>query len=209
MSCLCISIAKVHPLNDFYLWFSTGFEHISDWKGYDHILFLWALCGMYSIWQWKKLLVLVTAFTLGHSLTLALSVLDIFTVRSAIVEILIPVTIILTCILNLYQLDRSLDERLGLRYVSALVFGLVHGLGFSFLLKSLLGTEENITAPLLAFNIGLEVGQLLILGLIFIIGGIFSRFLKTKERDRRFFIAALVLGMALVLFSERVSAFNI
>lgn len=193
-------------MNDFYLWFSTGFEHISDWKGYDHILFIWALCGMYSIRQWKKLLILVTAFTLGHSLTLALSVLDIFTVRSAIIEILIPVTIILTCILNLFQLDRTLDERLGLRYVSALVFGLVHGLGFSYLLKSLLGTEENITQPLLAFNIGLEAGQLLILGLILILGTAFSRFLKITERDRRFFIAAVVLGMALVLLLERVSA---
>ncbi len=193
-------------MNDFYLWFSTGFEHISDWKGYDHILFIWALCGMYSIRQWKKLLILVTAFTLGHSLTLALSVLDIFTVRSAIIEILIPVTIILTCILNLFQLDRTLDERLGLRYVSALVFGLVHGLGFSYLLKSLLGTEENITQPLLAFNIGLEAGQLLILGLILILGAAFSRFLKITERDRRFFIAAVVLGMALVLLLERVSA---
>jgi hypothetical protein len=161
---------------------------------------------MYSIRQWKKLLILVTAFTLGHSLTLALSVLDIFTVRSAIIEILIPVTIILTCILNLFQLDRTLDERLGLRYVSALVFGLVHGLGFSYLLKSLLGTEENITQPLLAFNIGLEAGQLLILGLILILGTAFSRFLKITERDRRFFIAAVVLGMALVLLLERVSA---
>jgi HupE / UreJ protein len=196
-------------LNDFYLWFSTGLEHIADWKGYDHILFIWALCGMYSIRQWKKLLVLVTAFTLGHSLTLALSVLDIFTVRSAIVEVLIPVTIILTCILNLYQLDRSLEQRLGLRYVSALVFGLVHGLGFSYLLKSLLGTEENITSPLLAFNIGLEAGQLLILGFILIVGTVFSRFFKIVERDRRFFIAAVVLGMALVLLLERVSAFNI
>lgn len=206
MLCLCISIAKVHPLNDFYLWFSTGLEHIADWKGYDHILFIWALCGMYSIRQWKKLLILVTAFTLGHSLTLALSVLDIFTVRSAIIEILIPVTIILTCILNLFQLDRTLDERLGLRYVSALVFGLVHGLGFSYLLKSLLGTEENITGPLLAFNLGLEAGQLLILGLILILGAVFARFLKITERDRRFFIAAAVLGMALVLLLERVSA---
>lgn len=192
-------------MNDFYLWFSTGLEHIADWKGYDHILFIWALCGMYSIRQWKKLLVLITAFTLGHSLTLALSVLDIFTVRSAIVEVLIPVTIILTCILNLYQLDRSLDHRLGLRYVSALVFGLVHGLGFSYLLKSLLGTEENITAPLLAFNIGLEAGQLLILGFILMVGAVFSRFFKIVERDRRFFIAAVVLGMALVLLLERVS----
>ena len=99
--------AKVQPLNDFYLWFSTGLEHIADWKGYDHILFVVALCGMYQWRDWKVLLVLVTAFTIGHSITLALSVFNIISIKSSIIEALIPLTILLTCGLNLYQLDRE------------------------------------------------------------------------------------------------------
>ena len=102
-------------MSDFYLWFSTGLEHIANWKGYDHILFLLALCGVYGLLEWKQLLVLVTAFTLGHSLTLALSVLDILKVKSAVIEFLIPITIVLTCAMNLIDLKNASPRGFRLR----------------------------------------------------------------------------------------------
>ena len=93
-------------MNEFWLWFNTGTEHILDWHGYDHILYVIVLCVLFSVKEWKKLLVLVTAFTIGHSLTLAVSVLNIFTVKQGIIEVLIPITIIATCLVNIFHKNR-------------------------------------------------------------------------------------------------------
>ncbi len=191
-------------MNDFYLWFSTGLEHIADWKGYDHILFILALCGVYGVREWKQLLILVTAFTVGHSLTLALSVLDILKVRSALIEFLIPITIVLTCIMNLMDLKKASKRSFRLRYLAALFFGLIHGMGFSFLLKSLLGKEENIVAPLFAFNVGLEAGQLLIVAAVVLLSWLAGALIHIQEKDKNFFLSSAVFGIAFVMMLERV-----
>jgi HupE / UreJ protein len=191
-------------LNDFYLWFSTGLEHIADWKGYDHILFLLALCGVYELREWKQLLILITAFTLGHSLTLALSVLDVLKIRTPVVEFLIPVTILLTCIMNLTDLQKNRQRsQARLRYAAALFFGLIHGLGFSFLLKSMLGQEENIVPPLFAFNLGLEAGQLLIVAVVLLLSVLSTRLIHFQERDKNFFLSSAVFGIACMMMLER------
>ncbi len=189
-------------MSDFSLWFETGLWHIADWQAYDHILFLLVLCGMYQWRDWKALLVLVTAFTLGHSLTLALSVLDILTVPAAYIEFAIPLTILLTSLYNLSKLNRKVGKGDALRYGMALFFGLIHGLGFSYLLKSMLGRQTDLLLPLFAFNIGLEVGQLLILVLVLLLG---SLVLATgrRERDWRFFLSAAVFGIAFIMTLER------
>ncbi len=190
-------------MSDFYLWFSTGLEHIADWKGYDHILFLLALCGVYGLREWKQLLVLVTAFTLGHSLTLALSVLDMLKVKSAIIEFLIPITILLTCVMNLIDLKNTSQRGFRLRYLAALCFGLIHGMGFSFLLKSLLGKEENIVPPLFAFNVGLEAGQLLIVAVVLLLSSLATSLIHIPERDKNFFLSSAVFGIAFMMMLER------
>ena len=190
-------------MSDFYLWFSTGLEHIADWKGYDHILFLLALCGVYRLTEWRQMLVLVTAFTVGHSLTLALSVLDLVKVQTKWVEFLIPVTIALTCVMNLTDLDKTRRVHAGWRYAAALFFGLIHGLGFSFLLKSLLGSEENLVPPLFAFNVGLEAGQLLIVAVVLLLSVFATAFIHIRERDKNFFVSSAVFGIACMLMLER------
>ena len=163
-----------------------GFDHILDPQGYDHILFVVALCAIYLIQDWKKILVLVTAFTIGHSLTLALSSLKIVNISASLVEKLIPVTIILTCIYNIWKaqslpdIPRSVNDQNYLNqylpannteqkkesvmanYGLALGFGLIHGLGFSNFFKAMLGRDESIVMPLLSFNIGVELGQVII-----------------------------------------------
>ena len=169
-------------MNEFWLWFNTGTEHILDWNGYDHILYVMALCVLFSVKEWKKLLKLVTAFTIGHSLTLAVSALNIFTMKQGIIEVLIPITILFTCIVNLYykrlnsvQRDNRNPKNYTFNYALALLFGFIHGMGFSYLLKSMLGKEESVVFPLLSFNLGLELGQLIIVAVMLL----FSIFLIT------------------------------
>ncbi len=181
-----------------------GFEHILDPAGYDHILFLAALCAAYSWARWMDLVVLVTAFTLGHSVALVLATLGIVRADTGWVEFLIPVTIVLTAIVNVVVLRRVADakpprrERLT-RYGLALGFGLIHGLGFSNFLRLVLGGEEDLVWPLLAFNLGLEVGQLFIaLGILFL-AWIAGKLGLSEERWTllvSFVAGAMALGMA-------------
>ena len=143
------------------VYIELGFDHILDPQGYDHILFVIALCSIFTWRDWKKIVVLVTAFTVGHSVTLLLSGLKIINVDAGLVETLIPITILATAILHLVKRDHS-QISLRLNYGLAFSFGLIHGLGFSNFFKSLMPGTESIVWPLLNFNIGVELGQLLI-----------------------------------------------
>ena len=146
------------------LWFQTGFEHMTDLAGYDHMLFLLILCSVYSFrnWDW---LILITAFTIGHCITLALCVLNIIRLSSSIIEFAIPLTILISAIFRWIQVEKNenksyqKDQKV---YAVTLLFGLIHGLGFSNMLRSLLGSQADILQPLLFFNLGLEVGQIVI-----------------------------------------------
>ncbi|NNF04008.1 MAG: HupE/UreJ family protein [Rhodothermales bacterium] len=163
----------------FLVYLRLGFEHIADPSAYDHLLFVIVLVAIYTIGEWKRLLVLVTAFTVGHSLTLALATLRLISVESGLVEFLIPVTILLTAALNTVEVQlrdeiKDADSTLAwrIRYVIALVFGLIHGLGFSNFLRAILGEEERLLLPLFSFNVGLEIGQILILSATLIVSGV-------------------------------------
>jgi hypothetical protein len=147
-----------------FLWFQTGFEHITDLAGYDHMLFLLILCSVYSFrnWDW---LILITAFTIGHCITLALSILNIIRLPSSLIEFSIPLTILISAIFRWIQVEKNenksyqKDQKV---YAITLLFGLIHGLGFSNMLRSMLGSQADILQPLLFFNLGLEVGQIVI-----------------------------------------------
>jgi hypothetical protein len=196
-------------MNEFWLWFNTGTEHILDWNGYDHILYVMALCVLFSVNEWKKLLLLVTAFTIGHSLTSAVSVLNIFTIKQGIIEVLIPITILFTCIVNLYYKNRlsttsrNLSNNYTFNYLLALLFGFIHGMGFSYLLRSMLGREESVFFPLLSFNLGLELGQLIVVFFMLLISVFLTRFTRIKKSDYVFFISSAVFGIAFLLFIQR------
>ncbi len=183
------------------LYFQLGWQHIINWDAYDHILFIIALCAMYLLHDWKKVLILVTAFTIGHSITLALSVLNILRIPSNIIEFLIPVTICITAITNIIRKD-SEPKKLQLNYFYALFFGLIHGLGFSNYLKSMLGAQTNIVGPLLGFNLGLECGQVLIVMIILLISGAFVNLSGVKRRDWNMCISSGAFGIALVMVIE-------
>lgn len=186
-----------------FLWLKTGFEHITDLQGYDHILFIMALCGVYALNEWKKILILVTAFTIGHSISLFLSVYNIVRVDAAWIEFLIPLSILCTTIYNLAT-GESENKSMKLPYTFALFFGLIHGLGFSNYLRALLGSEESIFIPLLNFNIGLEIGQLVVVLFVFLLHYIFDKFFKVSPKNWRFFLSSAVFGIALVMTLERI-----
>ena len=190
-------------MNDFYIWFSTGVTHIADWTAYDHILFLFVLCGIYTVHQWKSTLVLITAFTIGHSITLALSVLNILRINSYLVEFLIPITILLTCISNLYFLDKTINRTSRVNYFMALIFGCIHGLGFSTLLKSMLGRDANILFPLFSFNIGLEAGQLLVIFFIMLFSLALTYSIIKDQKQWNKYVSICILVISFILSIER------
>jgi len=185
----------------FQLYLELGLEHIADLQGYDHILFVAMLCAVYTFKEWKKVLILVTAFTIGHSLTLALATLNIIRVSNAWVEFLIPVTIFITAVGNMVS-GKPGNASTRLKYAMALFFGLIHGLGFSNYLRSLLGTHDSILFPLLAFNIGVELGQILIVLCILTLTTLIL-FFKLKQRDWILVLAGAGAGIALTLMVER------
>ena len=190
-------------MQDFWLYFQIGREHIADWQGYDHILFVTALCLRYLLKDWKKVLVLVTAFTIGHSITLALSVFNVINLPTRWTEFLIPVTIVITALSNAIQPEMEQKRKLPLVYFYALFFGLIHGLGFSSYLKSLLGKDQNVVAQLLAFNIGLEAGQLIIVAAAIIISWLFVSLIKVPRRLYVIFASGAIFGIALKMAIER------
>ncbi len=192
-------------MNELSTYLQLGFEHISDLSAYDHIVFIIALTAIYRIKDIKIIFWLVSAFTVGHSLSLALGTLHVVVIPSAMVEFLIPVTILSTAIYNVLLKGRSEKEFKGsnrANYGIAIVFGLIHGLGFSNYLQMLLGSEANILLPLLSFNIGLELGQLLIVALI--LGAMFiaERVLKMKQTEWVLFLSGAAAGISLILMQQ-------
>ena len=188
------------------MYINLGFQHISDLAGYDHILFLLALCAVYSIDQWRRLFILVTAFTVGHSITLALSSFGLVVIPSHIIEFLIPVTILITAIRNVAvpASDQLTDDQGNMtgHYLVALCFGFIHGMGFSNYFRALMMDSSSITIPLLGFNLGIEIGQLLVVSFIVIVASLVVKFAQVKHRDWNLFISGAAAGISIVLMNE-------
>lgn len=188
----------------FELYFKLGLQHIADLKGYDHILFILTLCVVYRFAEWKKVLILVTAFTLGHSLTLALASLDLVRIDGDLIEFLIPLTIFLTALTNVLTGKKKASAlQHYIKYGAALFFGLIHGLGFSNYLRALLGSEKGLVLPLFSFNVGIEVGQILIVTSILVLSMLVVDLLKFPRRDWNLLLSGAGLGISIVLMIER------
>ena len=190
-------------MSEFKLYYSLGFDHILDVNGYDHILFVVVLCALYQSTDWKKVLILVTAFTIGHSITLALATLRIIKINADLIEFLIPLTILITALSNLFTKEHRIAEgKIWRNYLYAGFFGLIHGLGFSNYLRALLGGDTTIILQLFAFNVGLEVGQIIIVGLFMVMSVIFVSLGGISRRDWKMIISSAVGGIALMLMLD-------
>jgi HupE / UreJ protein len=168
-------------MEDLTFYLKIGWEHIISWSAMDHLLFILALAAIYLPENRKQVLILVTAFTIGHSLTLALSVYKLVSINSKWVEFLIPCTIMVTAVFNLLQKNFS-NRSLRLNYLLALCFGLVHGLGFAATIRFMLAGSQSIFIPLLGFNIGLELGQLVVMAVILLLAYIAVKKLQLRRQ---------------------------
>jgi hypothetical protein len=190
-------------MSEFELYFGLGKDHILDYKnGYDHILFVVALCTMYALRDWKKLLILVTAFTIGHSITLALATLQIISVNQELIEFLIPLTIFVTAVSNIFRSTDLSERTTYINYGYALFFGLIHGMGFSNYLRSILGKDRSIVTQLFAFNLGLELGQIIIVAIFLVVALILVDLFTVNRRDWKLVLSAAIAGMALLLVKD-------
>jgi hypothetical protein len=189
-------------MQDFTFYFKLGWQHIISWDALDHILFVLALCAIYLLGNWKQVLVLVTAFTIGHSLTLALSVYNIVKVNDRLVEFLIPCTIAATAIFNFVQRDFT-PKSLRLNYFLALFFGLIHGLGFANTIRFMLAKDQSIGWSLFAFNIGLEVGQVVVVTAILLLSFLIVNKLNVKRNWWVWGLSTLAFCIALNMMIER------
>lgn len=190
-------------MQDFTIYFKLGIDHILTLDALDHILFVTALCLRYLWRDWRKVVVLVTAFTIGHSLTLALSALGYIKVNSSWIEFLIPLTIAATCINNITQRKSEQKKRVSLIYLLALFFGLIHGLAFAGTLLSMEG-KEGLIPHLLAFNLGIEAAQLLIVLVILLISYLAVQQLKLSRTVWLRGASALILVISLFWAYQRI-----
>ena len=187
----------------FKSYLQLGFDHILDFNGYDHILFVLTLCAVYLLKDWKKVLILVTAFTIGHSITLALSALDILVIPDTIIEVLIPITIILTALYNIFS-KQDHAKVSPMLYMLPLIFGLIHGMGFSYFFKALLSKDESILTPLLPFNLGVEFGQIVVVLVGMILSYLVVNVLKIRHRYWNYFISFSAIIITTYLLLERI-----
>ena len=189
-------------MQDFAFYFKLGWHHIISLDALDHLLFILALSAIYLLSNWRQVLVLVTAFTIGHSVTLALSVYDVIRVNSNWVEFLIPCTIVVTALFNLLQKNFK-PRSLQLNYFLALFFGLIHGLGFANAIRFIMLKDESIGWNLFGFNIGLEAGQVVVVMIILLISYLVVNLAKLNRKWWVWSLSIFALAMSVKMIWER------
>lgn len=196
-------------MDSFLFYFKEGLFHVLDWKAYDHILFLIVLTVPYLISNWKKLFTLVTIFTIGHTLTLAMSAYGVIRVNSSLVEVLIPVTILITALYNIFTAGKkNRNLKLGIHLFAALFFGLIHGLGFSTYFKMMTASSDSKLLPLLEYTLGIESAQIIIVLVVLIVSFIGQSIFRFSLRDWVMVISSIVIGVAIPVFQNALSSIN-
>ena len=188
-------------MNEFWLYFKLGLNHVLDIQAYDHVLFIIVLVAAYNFSNWKRLLGLVSLFTLGHTISLLLASYDIVSVSSSVIEFLIPITILVTAFFNLIATRKSNhSDRIVLFYLITLFFGLIHGFGFATYFNMI--KDDTTILPLLEFALGIELAQIIIVIIVLIISFIFQTFLRFHKRDWILIISSMVIGMVIPMLIE-------
>lgn len=190
-------------MNEFGLWFAMGIEHILDLNGYDHILFVTLLVFTFPLQEWRKLLVLITAFTLGHSISLALGTTGVITFSQSWIEFLIAASILASAIYQLYCFKKEAVQKNYFIYLIITLFGLVHGLGFSILLSSMLSHEQSVILPLFSFNLGLELGQIIIVFVVLVFSLLLTSLYKGAFKFYKLTLVCIIAIIALKISAER------
>lgn len=191
-------------MSDFWLYFNLGLHHVLDWKAYDHILFLIVLCAAYNFSSWKRILILITMFTIGHTFSLLLASYNVVRVSTSVVEFLIPITILVTALFNIFTSGKKdkgkKNERMSLYYVVTIFFGLIHGMGFATFFTALDSGDSIL--PLLEFALGIEASQIIVVIIFLIIAFIFQTIFRFNKRDWVLVISSVVIGMTIPMLIE-------
>lgn len=191
-------------MEEFMLYLKMGLFHVLDFLAYDHILFLVVLAVVFSFNQLKKVIWLITLFTIGHTVTLALSAYGVLKVNVKIVEFLIPLTIFITGVFNVLNAGSYSTKKENINLFFALFFGLIHGLGFSNYFRMMIGKEDDKLMPLLEFALGIEFAQVIIVLIILFIGTMLQSFFKVSKRDWILVVSSIVIGFAIPMMIERI-----
>ncbi|HAH54911.1 MAG TPA: HupE / UreJ protein [Flavobacterium sp.] len=191
-------------MSEFLVYFEIGLKHVLDLSAYDHLMFLIALTVPYSFKDWKRLLLLVTIFTLGHTIALLLSVFGVIVIKVKLVEFLIPITIIIVAFFNLFTAGKSSkQESISVIGFVTLFFGIIHGLGFANYLKMLLGgSSQSKLLPLSEFALGIEAAQIIIVFIVLILSYIVQTFFRFSKRDWTLVLSSFVIGVVLPMIVE-------
>ncbi|MBS4041196.1 MAG: HupE/UreJ family protein [Flavobacteriales bacterium] len=191
-------------MQEFWVYFNIGLKHVLDINGYDHVLFLIALCVPYAFKDWKRVLLLVTLFTVGHTISLILSVYGVIQVKASLIEFLIPITILITALFHLFTAGKS-SKKESISFVASvtLFFGIIHGLGFSNYFKSILpGSSSDKLLPLLEFALGIEAAQIIVVIIVLIISYMVQTVFRFSKRDWTLVASAFVCGVVVPMIIE-------
>ncbi len=186
-------------MSDFLIYFQLGLKHVLDIHAYDHVLFLIALSVPFSFNDWKRILLLVTVFTIGHTTALFLSVFGIIAVKVNVVELLIPITILITAFYNLFTAGKaSKNDGVNLVFIITLFFGIVHGLGFSNYFKTILGgSTVSKLLPMCEFALGIEAAQIVVVIVVLILSYIVQTVFRFSKRDWALVMSAFIIGVVI------------
>ena len=191
-------------MSEFWIYFQIGLKHVLDIHAYDHVLFLIALAIPFSFKDWKRVVLLVTLFTIGHTMALMLSVFGIIAIKVNVVELLIPITILITALFNLFTAGKSSKkESMNVVFFITLFFGIIHGLGFSNYFKSILGGDAaSKVLPLSEFALGIEAAQIVVVFVVLIVSYIVQTVFRFSKRDWTLVMSAFIIGVVIPLIIE-------
>jgi hypothetical protein len=191
-------------MSEFLIYFQIGLKHVLDIQAYDHVLFLIALTVPFSFKDWKRIVLLISLFTIGHTLALLLSVFGIIAIKVNVVELLIPITIMITAFFNLFTAGKSnKKESINLIFFVTLFFGIIHGLGFSNYFKAILGgSPTSKLLPLAEFAIGIEAAQIIVVFIVLILSYIAQTVFRFSKRDWTLVMSAFIIGVVLPMIIE-------
>jgi hypothetical protein len=199
-----LAIPKTFVMSEFWLYFNIGLKHVLDINAYDHVLFLIALTVPYAFKDWKRLLLLISLFTVGHTLALLLSVFGIVYIKVNLVEFIIPITILIVALFNLFTAGKNnKNESISLIAIVTLFFGIVHGLGFSNYFKTILpGKATDKLLPLSEFALGIETAQIIVVFIVLILSYIVQTFFRFSKRDWTLAMSAFIIGVVVPLIIQ-------
>lgn len=185
-------------LENFWFNIKYGINHVLDFNAYDHVLFLMALTVPYMFKDWKRVLLLISVFTIGHTLSLVMAAYNIVSINGVLVEFLIPITILIVALFNVFTAGKKVKERkTGVLFVTTLFFGLIHGLGFAREFKMFIGKVESKLIPLLEFALGIELAQIIIVIMVLFIGFLGQTVFRFSKHDWVMVISSIVVGLAI------------